>query len=60
MNNWIFLYLAGILSGFALIEVTLTGFLASLTPFTTVIGALAVLVFSLILIYKGVRDLFNK
>ena len=60
MNSWIFLFLACILSGFALIEVPLTDtFLASLSPFTTVVGILTVLIFSLILIYKGVRYLFT-
>jgi hypothetical protein len=61
MENWIFLFLASILAGFALINVPLAGtFLASLTPFTTVIGVLTVLIFSLVLVYKGVRYLFNK
>lgn len=60
MNSWIFLFLASILAGYALTEVPLPGFLASLTPVTSVIGSLAVLVFSLILIYRGLRDLFNK
>jgi hypothetical protein len=61
MNSWIFLFLAAILAGFALIEVPLTGtFLASIAPFTTVVGVLSVLIFSFVLIYKGVRYLFNK
>ncbi|MGM0874404.1 MAG: hypothetical protein ACQEWV_06300 [Bacillota bacterium] len=60
MNSWIFLFLACILSGFALIEVPLAGIFASLAPFATFIGVLTVLVFSLFLIYKGVRYLFNK
>ncbi|MGG3891489.1 hypothetical protein [Metabacillus fastidiosus] len=61
MNYSIFLFLAAILSGFALIQVPLAGtFLASLAPFTTVVGLLTVLIFSLVIIYKGVRHLFNK
>jgi hypothetical protein len=61
MNSWIFLFLACILSGFALIRVPLDGtFLASLSPFTTVVGLLTVLIFSLLLIYKGVKYLFSK
>jgi hypothetical protein len=60
MNSWIFLFLASILAGYALIEVELPGFLAGLSPITDVIGVLAVLVFSLILIYKGVRYLFTN
>ncbi|MGM7720986.1 hypothetical protein [uncultured Metabacillus sp.] len=61
MNSWIFLYLAAILSGFALIKVPLAGtFLASIAPFTTVVGVLTVLVFSAVLIYKGIRYLFSN
>lgn len=61
MDRMIFLFLAAILAGFALIEVTLAGtFLASLAPFATALGALTVLVFSVALIYHGVRALFNK
>ncbi|MED4401753.1 hypothetical protein [Metabacillus fastidiosus] len=61
MNYSIFLFLAAILSGFALIQVPIAGtFLASLAPFTTVVGLLTVLIFSLVIIYKGFRHLFNK
>ena len=61
MSSWIFLFLAAILAGFALIEVPLAGtFLAALAPFTTVVGVLTVLLFSVVLIYKAVRYLFTK
>lgn len=61
MDNRIFLFLAAILSGFALIKAPLTGsFLESISPVTDILGLLTVLVFSLVLIYKGVRGLFSK
>jgi hypothetical protein len=53
--------LAGILAGFALIKVPLAGtFLASLSPITTLIGILAIVVFSLFLIFKGLMALLGK
>lgn len=46
MDRLTFLFLAAILAGFALVELPLAGtFLASLAPFTTVVGVLAILVF---------------
>ncbi|MEH7378756.1 MULTISPECIES: hypothetical protein [Bacillaceae] len=61
MDNRIFLLLATILSGFALIRVPLAdSFLESVSPITDIIGILTVLIFSLVLIYKGVRSLFSK
>ncbi|WP_160725105.1 hypothetical protein [Bacillus sp. USDA818B3_A] len=61
MDNRIFLYLATILSGFALIKVPLAGsFLESVSPVTDILGILTILIFSLVLIYKGVKSLFQK
>ncbi|MGQ4664733.1 hypothetical protein AB3Z07_10950 [Metabacillus halosaccharovorans] len=61
MNSRIFLFLATIFSGFALIRIPLADtFLASIEPVTTIIGVLAILLFSLVLIYYGVRNLFSK
>ena len=61
MNTRIFLFLATIISGFALIRIPLADtFLASIEPVTTVIGVLAILIFSLVLIYYGVRNLLSK
>ncbi|OAS86056.1 MULTISPECIES: hypothetical protein [Metabacillus] len=61
MDNRIFLFLATILSGFALIKVNLEEtFLSALAPYFNILGILTVLVFSLVLIYKGVRSLFSK
>ncbi|MEH6956205.1 hypothetical protein [Neobacillus drentensis] len=61
MDNRIFLFLATILSGFALIRVPLDdSFLESISPVTDIIGILTILIFSLVLIYKGVKSLFTK
>ncbi|TKC18886.1 hypothetical protein [Robertmurraya kyonggiensis] len=61
MDRFILLLLAGILAGFALLRVPLAGtFLASIAPVTNVIGILAILVFSLFLIYKGVMAILGK
>lgn len=61
MDNRIFLFLAAILSGFALIKVPLAdSFLDGISPVTDVIGILAVIIFSLVLLYKGVKGLFSK
>lgn len=61
MDRMILVFLASLLAGFSLIKLSLAGtFLASLEPFTTIIGVLAVIVFSLALIYQGVKTLFNK
>ncbi|KGP73736.1 hypothetical protein [Pontibacillus yanchengensis] len=61
MDRFILLMVACILAGFALINVSLTDtFLASLEPVTTVIGILAVLIFSLFLLYKGFMALVGK
>lgn len=61
MENRVLLYFVAILSGYALIKVPLTGsFLAGITPITNILGILTVLVFALVLIYKGVKSLFSK
>ncbi len=61
MDNRIFLFLATIFSGFALIKVPLANsFLESVSIVTDTLGILTVIIFSLVLTYKGVRSLFNK
>ncbi|WP_026567085.1 hypothetical protein [Bacillus sp. UNC41MFS5] len=61
MDNRILLFFVSILSGFALIRVPLAdSFLESISPVTDIIGMLTVLVFSCVLIYKGVKGLFSK
>ncbi|MCR8849769.1 hypothetical protein NQ095_15225 [Rossellomorea sp. SC111] len=61
MDRFILLLVAGILSGFALLKVPLDGtFLESVSPVTDIIGILAILVFSLFLIFKGVMAVLGK
>ena len=61
MDRLIFLMLASILAGFALIRVPIEGtFLAGIEPITTTVGILAILVFSLFLIYKGLMAFLGK
>jgi hypothetical protein len=55
MDKSAFLFLACILAGFALIKLPLAGTpLAGIEPITFLIGIFAVLVFSVILIFKGI------
>ena len=61
MDRFILLMLASILAGFALLKVPLAGtFLAGIAPITNVIGILAILIFSLVLIFKGLMALLGK
>ncbi|MYL35233.1 hypothetical protein GLW08_16025 [Pontibacillus yanchengensis] len=61
MDRFILLMVACILAGFALINVSLADtFLASLEPVKNIIGILAILVFSLFLLYKGIMALVGK
>ncbi|MGB3260068.1 hypothetical protein [Paenisporosarcina sp.] len=61
MDRFILLMLASILAGFALLKVPLSGtFLSGLEPITNVIGVLAIVIFSLFLIFKGVMALLGK
>ncbi|KIL44105.1 hypothetical protein [Jeotgalibacillus soli] len=55
-----FLYLASILAGFALLNVPLESYLGPLDPILTFIGMSAVVLFSLVLIFKGLVALFDK
>lgn len=60
VNSTTFLYLSCILAGFALIRVPLSGFLEPLEPLTFLIGVLAVILFSIILLYNGLMTLLGK
>ncbi|GGH76805.1 amino acid transporter [Pullulanibacillus pueri] len=61
MDRFPFLYFICVLVGFALIQVPLGGtFLAGLDQVLHVIGVLAVIVFSIVLLYLGVLALFQK
>ncbi|WP_227937066.1 hypothetical protein [Alkalihalobacillus deserti] len=60
MNGFPLLYLSCILAGFALVRVPLNGFLAPLEPLAIIVGVLAILLFSCVLIFKGVMVLIGK
>jgi len=61
MDRFILLMLASILAGFALLKVPLSGtFLDVLEPISSLIGILAIIIFSLVLIYKGLMALLGK
>ena len=61
MDRLILLMLAGIIAGFVLVKAPLSSFfLASIEPITSTIGILAILVFSLYLIYKGLMAILGK
>ena len=61
MDRIILLMLASILAGFALLKVPLSGtFLAGLEPIINIIGILAIVIFSLVLLFKGLMALLGK
>lgn len=61
MDRLILLMLASILAGFALLKVPLEGtFLAGLEQIINLIGILAIVMFSLFLIFKGLMALLGK
>jgi hypothetical protein len=60
MREFALLYLASILAGFALLNVPEVSFLSALTPVFDFVGALGMIVFSLALLYSGVKGLFGK
>jgi hypothetical protein len=60
MGSSIWLYFLGILSGFALLRVPLTGFLAPINPIVDVIAVLAILLFAIVLIFKGIIHLIDS
>ncbi|SDM91992.1 hypothetical protein [Bacillus sp. OK048] len=55
-----FLYLSCIIAGFALLKVPLTGFFTPLSPLVVLIGILAILLFSFVLIIQGLLSLAGK
>jgi amino acid transporter len=59
MKHVALLFFVGILAGFALVHLPAISFLSGLFPFFHIVGALAVLVFALALIYMGVKALFK-
>lgn len=60
MYQLAYLYLACILAGFGLTNIPEVGFITpAITDFLAVVGALAMVVFALALLYLGVKALFN-
>jgi amino acid transporter len=60
MNGIVWIYLASILAGYALLHLPATTFLSSLAPFFDIVGVIAIIVFSFVLLYTGVKTLFNR
>lgn len=61
MDKYVFLFLACILAGFALIKVTAYDtVLVSLHSVFTLVGAITIIVFSFVLIFKGILALLGK
>jgi hypothetical protein len=58
--NLVALYLAAIIAGFTLTRLPEIPFLSSLGSLFDIIGVLSMLVFSLVLIYMGVKTLIKK
>ncbi|QFT88118.1 hypothetical protein FIU87_05660 [Bacillus sp. THAF10] len=56
----VLLFFAAMLAGFGLLRVPMTGTFAALEPVTSIVGVITVLIFSLALIYLGVRNLINR
>lgn len=55
-----FLFLAAILAGFALVNIPDVPLLAGFHTFFLIIGALAIIVFSLVILYMALKTLFHK
>ncbi len=61
LDRLLLLYIASILSGFALAKIPLSGtMLEGIEPITTHIGVIAILIFSLLLIGKSFIALFSR
>lgn len=60
MKDLAILFLVSILAGYALVHLPAVSFLAGLTPFFDIVGALAMLVFALAILYLGVKALFKR
>lgn len=61
MNSSAFLYLACILAGFALVNITTsTVITAGIASFFQIVGGIVIIVFALALLYLGVKSLLGK
>ena len=60
-NHHVWLYVACVLAGFALVNLPTSAFItAGVASFFAIIGAIAIIVFSLVLLYFGVRALIGR
>ncbi|AIE59814.1 hypothetical protein [Bacillus methanolicus] len=59
MNGLVLLYFAAILSGFALLRLPEPSYLSGLSPFFDIVGVIAIIVFSFVILYMGVRELIR-
>ncbi|OIK12405.1 hypothetical protein BIV60_16555 [Bacillus sp. MUM 116] len=60
MKDLAILFLVSIIAGYALVHLPAVSFLAGLAPLFHIIGALAMLVFALAILYLGAKALFKK
>lgn len=61
MHSLAFLYLACILAGFSLVNVPTSSIIsAGIASFFHTVGAIAIIIFSLALLYTGVKALIGK
>jgi len=60
MDRIIFLYLACILAGFALLKVPFIYVISSLEPVISLIAVIAIIVFSFLILFKGVLALLGR
>ncbi|SDN11750.1 hypothetical protein [Bacillus sp. OK048] len=56
----ILLFLAAILSGFVLMSVELVSYLSFLGPIFDIVGSLAMIIFSIALLFTALKKLFNR
>lgn len=60
MNSIVFLFLAAIFAGFALVHLPVVALLAGLTPIFNLIGVLAIIIFSIALLVLALKALFKR
>lgn len=61
IDSLLFLYLACILAGFAIIKISTTAaILVSLKPILVIIAVIVILLFAFLIIWKGLKTLMKK
>ncbi|MGG5254205.1 hypothetical protein ACQYAD_11985 [Neobacillus sp. SM06] len=60
MNSLVFLFLAAIFAGFSLLKLPAVSFVPDLQPFFQIVGVLAIIIFSFVILYMALKALFNK